>query len=311
MMMADPTIWSKLPPVLMPIIIQQTSDLSTLRALCESTRGSSYLHLLSLRETYRVYTIEQMNLLNAPSAYKTLGDDEDESDDGGDDDDDNDDNDNLQSILENNQGALTSVLHNSFYQGIGPHIKRLVLNLRFKSVETSDGLVESEDIHFTLKSLLSYASTLEEIDHDGVMYQELLDCLITKPILKVFKARKTWIAQPCTKSNTPRPLDDLSLNWEGLGSLSFLKILHISHLFDSEACGLASAIRRLHHLEDLYVAASPLITPSGNSISSDQRSHLTTLLENLNRPTRTGKGEVTRGFPVSLKYLALVDINAR
>lgn len=306
-MMADPTIWSKLPPVLMPIIIQQTSDLSTLRALCESTRGSSYLHLLSLRETYRIYTIEQIDLLNAPSAFRTLVDNEDESDDG----DDDDDNDNSQSILKKNQGALTSALHSSFYQGIGPHIKRLVLNLRFKSVETPDGLVESEDIHFTLKSLLSYVSTLEEIDHDGVMYQEFLDCLITKPILKVFKARKTWIAQPCTKSNTPRPLDDLSLNWEGLGSLSFLKILHISHLFGSEACGLASAIRRLHHLEDLYVAASPLITPSGNSISSDQLSPLTTLLEYLNRPIRTGKGEVTRGFPVSLKYLALVDINAR
>ena len=292
--------------MLMPIIIQQTSEPSTLKALCESTRGSSYLHLLCLRETFRVYTIEKSDLLSAPLGFRVR---EGESDD---DEADEEDYDRDETLLdeEDDSSLFESARYKSSYQEIGPHIKRLVLNFRFNSVETQDRLIKSEDIHYTVASLLSHASNLEEIDHDGVIYQELLDCLIATPSLKVFKARKTWVAQPCTLSNLPRRPNDLLLNWDKLGALSFLKTLHISHLFEPEAIGLASAIKGMNQLEDLHVAASSLLTPMGNSIASDEHSHLVTLLAALNRPIPTDKGEVPRGFPVSLKRLSLVDFNA-
>lgn len=314
--MADPAIWSKLPLVLMTIVIQQTSELSTLKALCESTRGSSYLHLLCLRETFRVYTIEKRDLLRVPLELKAHDDgkDDDGDDDGVDDDDneDQDENDNGDEAKLAKQGlnGLELARDNSFYREIGPHIKQLVLNFRFSTTEAGNRLIDSEDIHYTVTSLLSYVSSLEDIDHDGVIYQELLDSLIATPTLQVFKARKTWIAQPCIRSNSLRGPEDLLLNWEGLGALSFLKTLHISHLFEPEANGLALAIGRLPQLEDLHVAASPLLTPMGNSIASDEKSHLATLLAALNRPIRNDRGEFSRGFPVSLKRLALVDVNA-
>lgn len=307
--MADPAIWSKLPLALMPIIIQQTSEPSTLKALCESTRGSSYLHLLCLRETFRVYTIEKSDLLSAPLGFRVR---EGESDDDDDDEADEEDYDRDEALLdeEDDSSLFEPARYKSFYREIGPHIKRLVLNFRFNSVETPDGLTESEDIHYTVASLLPHTSNLEEIDHDGVIYQELLDCLIATPSLKVFKARKTCVAQPCTLSNLPRRPTDLLLNWDKLGALSFLKTLHISHLFKPEAIGLASAIKGMHQLEDLHVAASSLVTPMGNSIATDEHSHLVTLLAALNRPIPTDNGEVPRGFPISLKRLSLVDITA-
>lgn len=306
--MADVTIWSKFPIILMPIVIEQTSDLSTLNALCEATRGSSYLHLLCLREIYRVYSIEQGDLLRVPWEHRDIW--YESSDDECYDDEIDGERKETPSANGDKLGRLRSNPQESFYQDIGPHIKLLNLNFQFRSPAIPDELIESEDVLYTIASLLPYTSRLEEIDHDGLMHQELLDCLIATPNLRVLKVRKTWSAQPCTWSGLRRPPDDLLLNWNGVGALSLLKTLHISHLFDSEAQGLASAIRRIPHLENLYVAASPLLTPRGNTISSDDRSHLITLLTTLNRPTRAGKGETSLGFPVSLKYLALVDINA-
>ena len=58
-MMADPLIWFKLPEHLITHILEQTTDLKTLKSWCEATRTISHLNRVALRLRWRIFTISK------------------------------------------------------------------------------------------------------------------------------------------------------------------------------------------------------------------------------------------------------------
>ncbi|MCJ1470263.1 hypothetical protein MMC07_008908 [Pseudocyphellaria aurata] len=300
----DPTIWSRLPYVLLPIVVENTADLPTLEAWCQSTKKSSHLHCVAKRETYRTYTIDANSF--RPTAQCKPIDRVKAGNEINDDDDNHNDNDNG-AVAPNSKEMDKSahVLCAKFHQEIARHVQRLVLDLECLDLQTP-GFARplADDRDFVWQSFLSCATRLEEIEQNGIVRQVMLDRLLATPLLKVLKIREIW-SKHITRCNV------LLLTWHKLGQCSSLRVLHVAQLFYAEAAGLAMAIRGLQNLEELRVKASELPLPGANRLKSDDPSPLKPFLQSMYQKTGPGFDNMPVGFPVSLKKLALVDFNSR
>lgn len=309
----DYTIWSRLPHILLPIIIENTADFPTLEAWCQSTSQSSYLHRIANREVYRSYAFNLQTLRRtAPFNPRCIV-----REDSDDDDDDvpSDPDEILYEVCEPRDcvhasepsdcaHASASVLSDKSRQEIARHVQRLVLDHECLD-QPKPALPMPEDLDFIWQSFLSYATRLEEIEHSGILWQVMLDRLLATPSLKMLKIREIWTRHLIR-------WDDLVLNWQNLGQCSSLTVLHIAQLSHPEAVGLAIAIRGLHNLEDLRVKVSELRFPGANrQTQSDDPSPLKPFLRSLYQQTGLGFDRTPIGFPASLKKLALVDFNSR
>lgn len=306
----DHTIWSRLPHILLPIIIENTADFTTLEAWCQSTKQSSYLHRIAKREIYRTYTFN-IKTLRRTAQFKSVcrvrdyDNNDDNNDDVASDPRDVDENPNDVCEPSDRAHASASVLSVKSHQEIARHVRRLVLDLECLDLQRPAALPLPEDLDFIWQSFLSYATRLEEIEHSGILWQVMLDRLLATQSLKILKIREIW-----TKYVTR--WDDLLLNWQHLGQCSSLRVLHIAQLSHPEAVGLAIAIRGLHNLEDLRVKVSESLFPGANrQIRSDDPSPLKPFLRSLYQQTGPGFDRTPIGFPASLKKLALVDFNSR
>lgn len=276
-------IWSRLPHILLPIIIENTADVPTLEAWCQSTKHSSYLHRIAQREAYRTYIIDTNRFRRtAPSDSR-----EDQN-----------------KVTEPSYRAHPPVAVSplEFHQEIARHVQRLVLDLEYQGPGAAFAL--TEDLDFIWQSFLSHATCLEEIEHNGILRQAMLDRLLGTPSLKVLKIREIL-------TKYVKRWDDILLTWQKLEQCSSLRVLDVSQLFHAEALGLAIAIRNLHNLEELRVKASELPLPGLNRLGSDDPSPLKPFLRCLYHKTGSNFERLPVGFPARLKKLALVDVNSR
>lgn len=79
--MADATVWSRLPEVFLPLIIEHTSDPTTLINWTLCTRKASYRHRIALRRAYHTLVIGHEDILNAPYYNSETDGDNSDSDD--------------------------------------------------------------------------------------------------------------------------------------------------------------------------------------------------------------------------------------
>lgn len=318
--MADAAIWSRLPPLLLPIIIENTTDIPTLEAWCQLTRHSSYLHRIARRETYRSFQIGLQAFLkpppspsNAIARAPAIGLDDAGLDHG--------DSHAVDIDIEENDDiaqADASVPLSEFYRKNAPLVRRLVLDLKFLDLERAEDLVatpRSEGFDSIWGDFLTHASCLDEVEHHGILYQSMFDRLAIVPTLRVLKFREVQTRSKnshCRRETdyfrlVPTPLDDLLISWARLVRLPLLRTLHVSHLFLHEATDFARVVRCLFHLKDLRVAVSSLSSPGANSIRSDDLSPLVIFLRSLYRPLPPDHTGFCVGFPPYLEKLALVD----
>lgn len=307
--MADVAIWSRLPPVLLPIIIENTTDIPTLEAWCQSTRHSSYLHRIAKRETYRTFRIGRRAFVkSAPSSIaqiRAIGPDGTR----------------LDHVDETEHGfniaqADASIPLSEFYRENASFVRRLVLDLDFVGLERAEDLVATpgtKGFDSIWGDFLSQASCLDEVEHCGFLNQSMLDRLADMQNLRVLKLRESdtrtgkfsRLRRTDIQAFMSSPSRDLLLSWSKLIRLQFLRTLHISNLFHREAFELGLTLQNLPTLKDLRVAVSSLSSPGANTIKSDDPSPLMELLKGLNllRPEIAP----SPGFPASLEKLALVD----
>lgn len=296
----DHAIWSRLPHILLPIIIENTADFPTLEAWCRSTQHSSYLHRIAIQETYRTYRIDPNRFTNVEKPVHVREDNDNHNHNHHDD------------VASDSKAKATDESRPDWYdspdsdcakfhQEIGPHVKRLVLDLEYLDLQTPGAILPlTEDLDSIWQSFLCYATRLEEIEQNGILRQGMLDRMLETPSLNMLKIREV-------RSKYVTRSDDLFLSWERLGQCSSLRVLHVGQLFHSEAVSLAIAIRGLHNLEELRVKAPDLAYPPG----SDNPSPLMPFLRSLYQKTGRGFDRTPAGFPASLKKLALVDPNSR
>ncbi len=139
-------------------------------------------------------------------------------------------------------------------------IKRLLINL-----QSGLGHSSIQDINtvqsaiLTLGMLLSQASSLEEIEHYGLLCQEQLNLFVKIPNLTSIKLRKTHSSARGLYENLETASVELDLNGEEinlakLACLPNLTFLDVSQLRSPEARGLAKAVRSLSHLQHLRVS---------------------------------------------------------
>lgn len=293
----DPTIWSQLPYILLPIIIENTADFRTLEAWCLSTKHSSYLHRIAKQEAYRTYTINTKPSRRT-AQFKSICRVRDEND--------NDDVASDSKEAGESRDELYERLNCAkFHQENARHVQRLVLDLECLDLQrTNTALPFAGDLGFVCQSLLSHATRLEEIEQNGILRQGMLDRLLETPSLKILKIRE-MLSKYLTR------WDDLLLTWQKLGQCSSLRVLHVAQLFHEEAVGLAIAIRGLHNLEELRVKASELPLPGANRLKGDDISPLKPFVQSLYQITGLGFDGTPVGFPPFLKKLALVDSDSR
>ncbi len=214
--MADPTIWRQLSFVLLPLIIEHTVDLETLRNWCHVTKqkDSTFLHRIAVWETYKVVTVNKDSLLHAPGGIWNPSDNDsseskeesetqstaesgDESHNGykgecpdrnaptffngG------------TSRVQDTSGLQHDVRRKIHYREISQHIRKLIFDFVFPRKRNQEGeeeLIALEEIEITLQALMSQPF-VEEIEHDGVLYQQTLDRITNILTLKVLKLRET------------------------------------------------------------------------------------------------------------------------
>ena len=160
-------------------------------------------------------------------------------------------------------------------------------------------MVAFEDVEFTLKTLLSQSS-IEEIEHDGILYPQWFDRITSISTLKILKVRKTLALCPCTRRSIIMPLSGihLHLEWGKLRQMDSLRVLHVSRLVAAEAAELAYAAWSLGNLEELYV---------GVSRGKGTAEALTIFLKSLFLISETETGSRSQSPVSSLKSLSLVD----
>lgn len=299
----DPALWSRLPLEILSIIIENTADSKTLKSWRGATKDSTRLHRVATRTSYSTFTICEKDLLRAPkvirrhSRYNSFGDDEAS--------------DCTPSRAKRPMRQLILELARCSYQKFALHVRRLHLQFYFASSDRQMHLVRSEDIIHTLDMILPKATALHEIDHHGVLYQEMLNGILEVRSLKVLRVRQSWNDTPCSCSEGkfPRPRGLRTLDWSRLFHLHALKNLLVSQLYSDEAVGLAKAVKKMGKLETLRVEISDRDIRAANALSHDNDDDYLSLTAFINALYRCDEGDASKalGFPSSLKALALVN----
>ena len=195
----DPALWSRLPLEILSIIIENTADSKTLKSWRGAKKDSTCFHRIATRISYSTFTICEKDLLRAPkvikrrSRYNSFRDDEAS--------------DYTPSRAKRPIRQLILGLARYSYQKFAPHVRRLHLQFYFASSGRQMHLVRSEDVRHTLDMILPKATALQEIDHHGVLYQEMLNVILGVQSLKVLRVRQSWNDTPCSFSvgESPRP----------------------------------------------------------------------------------------------------------
>ncbi|MCJ1432178.1 hypothetical protein MMC27_001534 [Xylographa pallens] len=291
------SIFRKLPPELLVIVIEQTSDLSTLDSWCEVTISNLPLYRSAVRSRWKEVVIKDDDLIPEPTHSEGFA------------------NTNGRSLCQRRNERLVDRLTQTDALGdtIGTHVKHLALRFLFNSLPslrllhdmTHNQLVPTEDkLKFSFTILAPHLLYVQSIMLDAVVPQSLLNFVLVH-LSECLTSLNLRAQYPCKSVS----FGDGSwsraeyLQLEGLSRLSWLRALKIRRLAHVEAFGLARALKRLSSLECLFVASkSALENPRDRRLDSS----LGTLFGHI---FCTGSTEY--GLPTKLVSLTLVDDNFR
>ena len=316
--MADPLIWSKLPEHFILYIIEQTTDIKTLKNWCEATRAVFYLYRVALRLRWRTITVSKKNLLKTCATedldYYSAKFEK------------------YREFKNEINQAIRMTSEKPGY-GIKPAtlIKRLVINLQSGTGSLMSIEIEThQNVSITLKTLLPHASRLEEVEHFGFLQQELFDQFVRIPTLSTLRLRQTH-------RYTEGPYEALLLyqhtgnfaqtvSFYNLSQATKLTCLDISYLHTGEARSLAKAVGYMKLLQHLRIAeistkvlygneepSTPLATFLSELYSEPASSvdNVSDISSSLSASHDSNIRETTQqknfGFPATLRSLELVD----
>ena len=255
-----------LPYDLLCCIIRGTRHVQTLDSWCIATKFHPSLHRVSMGARWARVIIDQADFIVPPEDCNPS------------------DRHDPQLLIH----KLISELDNPITtQRPANYIKQLKLNFQFRtpsSIIGEEGFSEyvlgdlpcSEDIQYSLTTLLPYCTALSEIDHDGVLHQENLDQItnLVKAPLDTLQLRKTrpnfcsrWrhVHLPYGvrrdgygENGLHGDFEHITLRWDNLMRLRLLRTLEIGQLFKNEGVSLAKAVAELGNLERLLLVTGRL-----------------------------------------------------
>ncbi|MCJ1358899.1 MAG: hypothetical protein MMC33_008899 [Icmadophila ericetorum] len=302
---------ANLPAELLCLIIAQIDDQSTLHNWFAATIHDPILHkaCLKAQDAMETITIGQGDLIAGPRT----------------------------STWDPNKGSgLIQRLTKAFANPLdGEHltpasnVKRLKLDFHFEFAETPNALVDYDDIKWTLKTLLPHLKNVEEVEVDGLFYEETLKQIIgllgnSVKVLKlgksVPKVRCAWAGEGDEEDDweddegdeededavlEPRPFFDHYFDWTVLKPLKkHLKVLEIHQLQPGVGDSLAAAVERLRLLERLVVCATNIPEREGDNYGSSAMGIFTFHIFHWDDRYRGCR------LPKTLKSLVLVDIHS-
>ena len=310
-----------LPYELICCIIRSTRDVQTLDSWCIATKSNPGLRKVSMEARWARVTIGQADFIMPPE--------------------DRDSSYTYHSQLLINR--LTCGFDNSMPSQLpATCIKQLKLYFQFRrpsSIIGEEGFDEyvleelpcSEDLHYSLTTLLPNCTALSEIDHEGVLHQENLDQItnLVKQPLHTLRIRKTppkfparWRhPQPpygvrrdgCRENGFRMDFEHMTLRWDNLVRLRLLRTLEISQLFQNEGIALAKAIGELENLERLLLVTAYLPLDEWDAeVPGGIPSPLNGFLNYIfpaDHPTASSRQSYK--LPPRLRSLALSDPNSR
>ena len=291
------SIFRKLPPELLAVIIDQTSDLSTLDSWCEATISNLHLYGRAVRSRWKEVVINDDDLIPEPTHSADCG------------------NTNGRSLCQRRNERLIDRLTQTDALGntIATHVKYLALRFLFNSLPSlrllrdmnHHELVPTEDkIAFSFAILTPHLIHVQSIRLDAVVPQFLLDFVLFR-LSQCLTSLNLRAQHPYTSvsfgNGSWSRVEYLQL--ESLSRLVWLRCLKVRRLAHVEAFGLARAIRSLKSLECLLVASkSAMEKPRDRRLDSSLGTFLSYVLS-------TGGTEY--GLPKTLRSLILVDDNFR
>ena len=249
------------------MIIERTDNDKTLDSWCLATSLYPALYQFAVQVRWADITISQRNLISESSNSPKLP---------------------------WRDALISRVIHKNTFKTLPPPaslIKRLTLWLQFNAPDKNlhlaktrefwdendiwnhDQLPFSDDIQYSLQLLLPECTSLTQLDHDGVLYQENLDGMIKflKAPLRGIRLRMTCPNFPARWRHSPGSLGPLRdgrdraghqvqynhppLVFSRLGHFTNLSHLEVGQIRQAEGYSLGKAVEQLHQLESLSLVA--------------------------------------------------------
>ncbi|MCJ1284338.1 hypothetical protein MMC26_003669 [Xylographa opegraphella] len=247
------SIFKKFPPELLVLIIDQTSDLSTLDSWCEATISNLHLYRSAVRNRWRQVVIKDDDLVTDSTHSNGYA-----NTDG-------------RSLCQRTNERLVDRLSQIDARGnrIATHVRHLVLRFLFSSLPSMrllhdmrhHQLVPMEDkLRISFVILAPHLIHVQSIKLDAVVPQSLLDLVLfhLSACLTSLNIRAQYRSGSVSFGIGSRSRAEY-LQLEGLSCLSWLRTLKVRRLAHVEASGLARAIQCLSSLECLFVASKSAI----------------------------------------------------
>ena len=300
-----------LPLEIICIIIKQTDDVQTLENWCSATRRCRALRTFTLKTRWANVIISQDNLI---SKF-----------------------DDLPSPTWGNDLIQRAITNENATEPLASLIKSLTLWFQFRAPpkvptptifsydRTCDNwdpkwLPSSEDIQHSLSTLLPHCTSLKQLDHDGVLYQENLDEICKLTTIECVRLRTTYPNFPARWRHPPyhcgpmrNGLDGArmgvhfefrTLPFENLGRLQNLVQLEIGEIWEDEGRGIAQAVGQLRNLKVLSLTAGHKTASDGIWPSSPTQLRL--LFVFLFSVTSEGEEGICK-LPATLESLVISD----
>ena len=240
--------WALLPIEIKSRIIELVRDTKTLDALCEATKSNSTLYQTALQTRWADVTLFEDDLLAEPHWC-----------------------DRLEHQWPPPKRLLCKIA-TTICGGIQPHltpaayIKHLFLNLDFLITEpprSSEELickvegVAYEGVLYSFRLLFPQLINLVQLEVEGVLCQEQLECITKIDSLRILRLRYTSCCHGIEqRDGRRRQCNDIdTICWDSLARLRQIRRLEIGHIFPEESSSLAGAIARLENLENLVASA--------------------------------------------------------
>ena len=268
-------------------IIQWTDDVETLNSWLVATRGSALLHRTAIRKKWTQIRLFQHGLTTESGSQPTNG---------------------THTQPEGRVKDATQKLcywPSVAYPTPASYVRSAKLDIHYLVAYDIDLYDLPNCEHDSLMLLLPSLTHLSELFVDGVLLQDILDCLARLKTLRALKLRKSCAIGFDKDVAYLAATSFLCMKWDGLSQLEILRKLEVYQLLPDEGASFAEALKSLTHLERLLVSAA--------ESPSDMYEYMEPPLWNFlqavfpDTPTLDNPSQ-TCLLPRSLKSLVLVDM---
>ena len=243
------------PRALLPLeikcrIIELVRDTKTLDALCEATKSNSTLYQTVLQTRWADITLFEDYLLTEPHWCDRL--------------------EHQRPQVERLICKITSTICDETqpYLMLAAYIKHLFVNLDFLVNEETPTYGEEymckvegvayEGVLYNFGLLFPQLINLIQLEIDGVLYQEQLECITKINSLRILRLRYTSRCYGINQRDGQRRWchEIGSICWDSLARLRQIRRLEIGHILPDESSSLARAVAKLENLENLVATAA-------------------------------------------------------